>query len=351
MKLPYHPAADRYDAMPSRRCGRHGLCLPALSLGLWQGMGDASAPASQRELLTTAFDLGITHFDLANNYGPPNGSAEINVGRLLRDELGPWRDELTISTKAGGRMWPGPHGLGGGSRKHLLASLDQSLKRLGLEYVDIFHAHRIDKDTPLEETAGALAMAVRQGKALYVGVSGYTTEGTAQIAQLLQAQGVPLLVHQTSYSLLNRAIENGLMAAVAQAGAGCTTVTALAEGVLSNKYLSDVQNDSVAAHSAATRADNLSLANLTRIRALNVIAQQRGQTLSQMALAWVLRDPRISSTVIAASSANQIRESVGALRNLQFSAEELVEIDHYAPNSGYNPWRMDAQEPRGSLLS
>lgn len=344
--MTYAAAPDRYESMPYRRCGASGLKLPALSLGLWHNFGDTTTMSVQREMARTAFDLGITHFDLANNYGPPYGSAEINFGRLLREDFKPYRDELIISSKAGWDMWPGPYGQGGGSRKYVLASLDQSLQRLGLDYVDIFYSHRYDKDTPLEETAQALAQAVRQGKALYIGISSYSPGKTAEMAALLKAEGVPLLIHQPSYNLLNRWIENGLLDTLAQVGAGCITFTALAQGVLSDKYLAGIPADARINRpgGGSLMREHLSEANLQRVRALNGIAQRRGQSLAQMALAWVLRDPRVTTTLIGASSAAQIRENVGALKNLSFSAQELAEIDQHASEGGVDLWRAPASD-------
>ena len=342
----YTASPDRYATMPYRRCGRSGLQLPALSLGLWHNFGDTTPLSQQREMVTTAFDLGITHFDLANNYGPPYGSAEINFGRLLREDLKPYRDELVISSKAGWDMWPGPYGQGGGARKHVLASLDQSLRRLGLDYVDIFYSHRYDQHAPLEETASALAQAVRQGKALYIGISSYSPGKTTEMARLLAAEGVPLLIHQPSYNLLNRWIENGLLEALAAAGAGCITFTALAQGLLSDKYLNGIPADARVNRpgGGSLQPAHLSEANLATVRALNGVAQRRGQTLAQMALAWVLRDPRVTTTLIGASSAAQIRENVAALSKLAFSAEELAEIDGLARDGGVDLWRGPSSE-------
>jgi L-glyceraldehyde 3-phosphate reductase len=346
MRQPYTPAADRYAAMPYRRCGSSGLKLPALSLGLWHNFGDSTPLSVQREMVTTAFDLGITHFDLANNYGPPYGSAEINFGRILKQDLQPYRDELIISSKAGWDMWPGPYGAGGGSRKYVLASLDQSLQRLGLDYVDIFYSHRYDQDTPLEETAGALAQAVRQGKALYIGISSYSPGKTAEMAQLLRAEGVPLLIHQPSYNLLNRWIEGGLLDTLAEVGAGCITFTALAQGLLSDKYLQGVPANARVNRpgGGSLLPAHLSEANLAKVRALNAIAQRRGQSLAQMALAWVLRDERVTTTLIGASSTAQIRENVAALQNLSFSAAELAEIDQHAQEGGIDLWRAPSSD-------
>ena len=346
MTTPWQAAPTRHDTMPYRPCGRSGLKLPALSLGLWHNFGDTTPMALQREMVTTAFDLGITHFDLANNYGPPYGSAETNFGRLLREDLRPHRDELVISTKAGWDMWPGPYGQGGGSRKHVLASLDQSLRRLGLDYVDIFYSHRYDRDTPLEETASALAQAVRRGKALYVGISSYSPGKTAQMAALLRAEGVPLLIHQPSYNLLNRWIERGLLDTLDAEGAGCIAFTALAQGLLSDKYLNGIPQDARINRpgGGSLMREHLSEANLARVRALDAIARRRGQSLAQMALAWVLRDPRVTTTLIGASSPAQIRENVAALQNLRFTAEELAEIDHHAQDSGLDLWHAPSHD-------
>ncbi|MDZ7856872.1 L-glyceraldehyde 3-phosphate reductase [Sphaerotilus sp.] len=344
--MPWTPAPTRYDAMPYRLCGRSGLKLPALSMGLWHNFGDTTPIHLQREMVTTAFDLGITHFDLANNYGPPYGSAETNFGRLLREDLKPYRDELVISSKAGWDMWPGPYGQGGGSRKYVLASLDQSLKRLGTDYVDIFYSHRFDAETPLEETAGALATAVQQGKALYVGISSYSPGKTAEMARLLRERQVPLLIHQPSYNLLNRLIERGLLDTLAAEGMGCITFTALAQGVLSDKYLNGIPAEARINRpgGGSLPRDHLSAENLAKVRALNGIAQRRGQSLAQMALAWVLRDPRVTTTLIGASSVAQIRENVAALQNLAFTAEELAEIDHHASEGGVDLWRAPSSD-------
>ncbi|SDA64984.1 MULTISPECIES: L-glyceraldehyde 3-phosphate reductase [unclassified Janthinobacterium] len=339
--MTYHAAENRYDSMQYRTCGRSGLKLPLLSLGLWHNFGDSNNLASQRDMLRTAFDLGITHFDLANNYGPPYGSAESNFGKLLRDDFLPYRDELIISTKAGWDMWPGPYGQGGGSRKYVLASLDQSLQRLGLDYVDIFYSHRYDADTPLEETMGALATAVQQGKALYVGLSSYSPEKTAEAAKLLKEWKVPCLIHQPSYNMLNRWIEeDGLLDTLQDEGIGCITFTALAQGLLSDKYLDGVPQDARVNRpgGGSLTQQHLSAENLARVRALNAIAAQRGQTLAQMALAWVLRDPRITSTLIGASSSAQIRENVAALQQLAFTADELAAIDVQAREGNINLW-------------
>lgn len=339
--MTYLASPQRYDAMQYRSCGRSGLKLPAMSLGLWHNFGDSSTLANQREMLRTAFDLGITHFDLANNYGPPYGAAETNFGHIFREDFKPYRDELIISTKAGWDMWPGPYGQGGGSRKYVLASLDQSLQRMGLEYVDIFYSHRYDPDTPLEETMGALAHAVRQGKALYVGVSSYSAEKTAEAARLLKEWKVPCLIHQPSYNMLNRWIETeGLLDTLGQQGIGCITFTALAQGILSDKYLNGVPADARVNRpgGGSLLQSHLSEENLRRVRGLNDIAQQRGQSLAQMALAWVLRDPRITSTLIGASNATQIRENVAALKHLSFTTEELARIDALAQEGAINLW-------------
>ena len=342
--MTYHAADNRYDTMQYRTCGRSGLKLPLLSLGLWHNFGDSNSLDSQRDMLRTAFDLGITHFDLANNYGPPYGSAESNFGKLLRDDFLPYRDELIISTKAGWDMWPGPYGQGGGSRKYVLASLDQSLQRMGLDYVDIFYSHRFDPDTPLEETMGALAHAVQQGKALYVGVSSYSAEKTAEAARLLAEWKVPCLIHQPSYNMLNRWIEVDLLDTLEKEGMGCITFTALAQGLLSDKYLNGIPADSRVNRpgGGSLQQAHLSEENLARVRGLNELAKQRGQTLAQMALAWVLRDARVTSTLIGASSSAQIRENVAALQNLRFSADELAAIDKLAQEGGINLWAGSA---------
>ena len=339
--MTYHAAENRYEQMQYRTCGRSGLKLPLLSLGLWHNFGDSTSLAVQRDMLRTAFDLGITHFDLANNYGPPYGSAESNFGKLLRDDFLPYRDELIISTKAGWDMWPGPYGQGGGSRKYVLASLDQSLKRLGLDYVDIFYSHRFDPDTPLEETMGALATAVQQGKALYVGLSSYSPQKTAEAAALLRDWKVPCLIHQPSYNMLNRWIEDdGLLDTLEQEGMGCITFTALAQGLLSDKYLDGVPQDARINRpgGGSMTKEHLSAENLARVRGLNQIAAARGQSLAQMALVWVLRDPRVTTTLIGASSSAQIRENVAALQQLGFTEEELRAIDVQAREGHINLW-------------
>ncbi|WP_148715685.1 L-glyceraldehyde 3-phosphate reductase [Chitinolyticbacter meiyuanensis] len=344
--MAYIAAESRYASMQYRRCGNSGLQLPLLSLGLWHNFGDTVPIERQRAMVRTAFDRGITHFDLANNYGPPYGSAETNFGRLLREDLKPYRDELIISTKAGWDMWPGPYGQGGGSRKYVLASLDQSLKRLGLDYVDIFYSHRFDPDTPLEETAGALATAVQQGKALYVGISSYSAGKTREMARLLAEYKVPLLIHQPAYNMLNRWIEGELLEALPEIGAGCITFTALAQGLLSDKYLNGIPANARVNQpgGGSLQASHLSEANLAHVRALNAIAARRGQSLAQMALAWVLRHPAVTTTLIGASSPEQIIENVGALTNLQFSAEELAEIDGHAVEGGINLWEKPSTD-------
>jgi L-glyceraldehyde 3-phosphate reductase len=331
---------ERYNGtMRYRRTGRSGLDLPVLSLGYWHNFGDDRSFESQRDIALRAFDLGITHHDLANNYGPPYGSAELNFGRLLKQDLAPYRDELVVSTKAGWDMWPGPYGQGGGSRKYLLASLDQSLQRTGLDYVDIFYSHRLDASTPLEETMGALDTAVRQGKALYVGISSYDAERTRQAAAILRELGTPLLIHQPSYSMVNRWIEtDGLLDAAQEEGFGVIGFTALAQGLLTGRYLDGIPEDSRAAAGTSFDTDWLSDDMVNRLRALNAIAQRRGQTLAQMALAWALRDKRVTSLVIGASRTEQLEQNVAALENLEFTAEELAEIDTYAVDGGVDLW-------------
>jgi len=326
--MPYVAAENRYEQMQYQRCGRSGLDLPLLSLGYWHNYGDERPFETQRAIARRAFDLGITHHDLANNYGPPYGSAELNFGRLMREDFGPYRDELVISTKAGWDMWPGPYGQGGGSRKYLLASLDQSLQRMGLDYVDVFYSHRLDGTTPLEETMGALDTAVRQGKALYVGISSYDAERTRQAAAILRNLGTPLLIHQPSYSMLNRWIETeGLLDAAADLGIGVIGFTALAQGLLTDRYLDGIPEDSRAAHGETFDTDWLSEGMLERLRTLSQLASHRGQTLAQLALAWALRDERVTSLVIGASSVEQIEQNVATLANLSFSEEELAEVD------------------------
>jgi L-glyceraldehyde 3-phosphate reductase len=327
--MTYVPAADRYERMQYRRSGRSGLKIPAVSLGLWQNFGEAAPLERSRAIVRRAFDLGITHFDLANNYGPPYGSAEETFGRLLRDDLAPYRDELVISTKAGYDMWPGPYGEWG-SRKYLLASLDQSLRRMGLDYVDIFYSHRPDPETPLEETLGALDSAVRQGKALYAGISSYSAEQTREAARILDELGTPLLIHQPSYSILNRWIEPELLDAVGELGVGCIVFSPLAQGLLTNKYLDGVPAGSRASRHGTLSQDTITDELLARLRALNELAARRGQSLAQMALAWTLRDPRMTSTLVGASSVEQLEANVAALDRLDFEADELAEIDAHA---------------------
>jgi len=333
----YVPASDRYERMVYNRCGRSGLKLPAVSLGLWWNFGHDRPFDVSRAIVRRAFDLGITHFDLANNYGPPYGSAEENFGRLLRVELAPFRDELVISTKAGWDMWPGPYGEWG-SRKYLLASLDQSLRRLGLEYVDIFYSHRFDPETPLEETMGALESAVRNGKALYVGVSSYSAAKTKEAAAILRRLGTPLLINQPSYSLLNRWIEPDLLDTLAEEGIGCIGFSPLAQGMLTDRYLDGIPEGSRASREESLSPELLADETLAKIRVLNEIAARRGQTLAQMALAWTLRDARMTSTLIGASSVAQLEENVAALDRLDFTPEELAEIDRHATESGINIW-------------
>ena len=344
----YSAAPQRYDTMAYRTCGHSGLKLPAVSLGLWHNFGDATPVETQRVLLRTAFDAGITHFDLANNYGPPYGSAETNFGGHLRRDFKPYRDELIISSKAGWDMWPGPYGQGGGSRKYVLASLDQSLQRMGLDYVDIFYSHRFDPDTPLEETMGALASAVQQGKALYVGVSSYSAGKTREAAAILKSMGVRALIHQPSYSLLNRWVEEDLLDALADTGMGCIAFSALALGLLTDKYLNGIPADARINRpgGGSLKAEHLRAHNLAHVRALNAIAQARGQSLAQMATAWVLRDPRVTSALIGASHPEQITELVGALQNPHFTAEELAAIDQHAVDGGINLWQRPSTDQR-----
>ena len=341
--MAYQPADTRYDRMAYRRSGRSGLKLPAVSLGLWQNFGETARPDNARAICRTAFDLGITHFDLANNYGPPPGAAEALFGRILGDDFRGYRDELVISTKAGYRMGPGPYGEWG-SRKYLLSSLDQSLKRMGLDYVDIFYSHRVDPDTPLEETMGALDTAVRQGKALYAGISSYNARRTAEAAEILRGLGTPCLIHQPSYSMLNRWIEeNRLLDTLEQEGVGCIVFSPLAQGLLTDKYLAGVPEGSRAASGAPSwRPGFLSDDNLAAIRSLNAIAGRRGQTLAEMAIAWVLRDRRVTSALIGASRPEQVRSAVKALDAPAFTPEELAAIDTYAKDGGVNIWRMSS---------
>jgi len=347
--MTYSAEPLRYDGrMPYRTCGRSGLKLPAISLGLWHNFGDTTPMETQRRMLRTAFDLGITHFDLANNYGPPYGSAETNFGEHLRRDFRPYRDELLISTKAGWDMWPGPYGQGGGSRKHVLASLDQSLKRMGLDYVDIFYSHRFDPDTPLEETLGALASAVRQGKALYVGISSHSARKTREAAAILKSLGVPLLIHQPSYSLLNRWIEPELLDALEDTGAGCIAFSALAQGLLTDKYLAGVPADARIHRpgGGSLKPEHLNARNLAHVRALNDIAASRGQSLAQMATAWVLRDARVTSALIGASRPEQIVDLAGAMARLDFTPDELAAIDRHAVDGGINLWQRPSTDQR-----
>jgi L-glyceraldehyde 3-phosphate reductase len=335
--MTYTPAPDRYDRMPYRRSGRSGLRLPALSLGLWQNFGGVRPLEGSRAVIRAAFDMGITHFDLANNYGPPYGSAEESFGRILATDLASHRDELVISTKAGYDMWPGPYGEGG-SRKYLLASLDQSLDRMGLDYVDIFYSHRFDPTTPLEETMGALDAAVRAGKATYVGISSYSGARTREAVAILRRLGTPLLIHQPSYSLLNRWIEEDLLDVLAEEGIGCITFSPLGQGLLTSRYLDGVPEGSRASHDGSLSRDMLNEETLAKVRALNEIAARRGQSLAQLAIAWTLRDRRVTSTLIGASSVEQLRENSAALDRLDFTADELAEIDLHATESGINLW-------------
>jgi len=335
--MTYVAAADRYSRLPYRRCGRSGIQLPEVSLGLWQNFGDGKPIEDQRAILRRAFDLGVTHFDLANNYGPPYGTAEVNFGRILREDLRPYRDELIISTKAGYDMWPGPYG-DHGSRKYLLASLDQSLRRMGLDYVDIFYSHRFDPDTPLEETMGALDAAVRSGKALYAGISSYSAERTVEAASILRRLGTPLLIHQPSYSMLNRWIEGGLLDVLDHAGIGCIAFSPLAQGVLTGKYLGGVPSGSRASLDGSLSSDQISAATLAHVRALAEIAAARGQSLAQLALSWALRDPRVTSVLIGASSVAQLEENLAAATNTDLTEEELAAIDRDAVDAGINIW-------------
>jgi L-glyceraldehyde 3-phosphate reductase len=335
--MTYVAADGRYGQLPYRRCGRSGIQLPEISLGLWQNFGDGKPIDDQRAIVRRAFDLGITHFDLANNYGPPNGAAETNFGRIMREDLRPYRDELIISTKAGYDMWPGPYGEWG-SRKYLLASLDASLRRLGLEYVDIFYSHRFDPDTPLEETMGALETAVRSGKALYVGISSYSADRTAEAVRLLRQLGIRLLIHQPSYSMLNRWIEGGLLDELDREGVGCIAFSPLAQGVLTGKYLGGVPAGSRAALNGSLSQDQISAQTLAHVRALNEIARSRGQTLAQLAISWVLRDSRVTSALIGASSVAQLEENLAAASLTDFTADELAAIDRDAVDAGINIW-------------
>jgi L-glyceraldehyde 3-phosphate reductase len=336
--MTYVPAEDRYGPMPYRLTGRSGLKLPAISLGLWHNFGDDRPLDVQRAILRRAFDLGMTHFDLANNYGPPYGSAEINFGRIMREDFAAHRDELVISTKAGWDMWPGPYGFGG-SRKYLLSSLDRSLRRMGLDHVDIFYSHRFDSETPIEETMGALDAAVRQGKAVYVGISSYSAQRTAEAASILRDLGTPLLIHQPNYSLLNRWIEDGLLDVLGEQGVGCIAFSPLAQGLLTDRYLDGIPEGSRAAQGKSLAEEFLTDDNLGHIRALNEIARERGQSLAQMAIAWTLRDPRVTSSLIGASSVAQLEDSLAAVRALEFSDDELSRIEPHAVDGGIDLWR------------
>lgn len=349
MQTPYVAAADRYSAMPYRRTGRSGLDLPAISLGLWQNFGGTDVFETGRAILRRAFDLGVTHFDLANNYGPPYGSAEENFGKVLASDLKAHRDELVISTKAGWDMWPGPYGGVGGSRKYLIASCDQSLKRMGVDYVDIFYSHRVDPTTPLEETMGALAHLHRQGKALYVGISSYSPELTRQAHAILKSEGVPLLIHQPSYSMVNRWIEDALLDTLDDLGVGCIAFSPLAQGLLTNKYLNGVPTDSRAAKDGSFGGHLLTQDNLDRIKALNAIAAARGQTLAQMAIAWTLRDRRVTSALVGARTVAQLEDSLAALKGLDFSTEELAAIDRHASEGGVDLWKVSSTLEGGDL--
>ena len=337
----YAPREDRYEAIPYRRCGRSGLRLPAISLGLWQNFGDDRPLANSRAILRRAFDLGITHFDLANNYGPPYGSAEINFGRVFAEDFRPFRDELIISSKAGYDMWPGHYGEFG-SRKYLLASLDQSLQRMGLEYVDIFYSHRFDPDTPLEETMGALDTAVRSGKALYAGISSYGPERTAEAARIMRDLGTPLLIHQPSYSMLNRWIERELLDVLEQEGIGAIVFSPLAQGMLTDRYLDGIPADSRVRRGLHFSSGLLTDENLARVRALNEIASRRGQTLAQLAIAWALRDERVTSALLGASSVDQLEQNLAALQRSDFDAGELAEIDRHAQEGAINLWETSS---------
>jgi L-glyceraldehyde 3-phosphate reductase len=339
--MTYLAAENRYDSMTYRRVGRSGIKLPLISLGLWQNFGDDRPLETQRAILRRAFDLGVCHFDLANNYGPPYGSAEANFGTILKQDFLPYRDELFLSTKAGWDMWPGPYG-DLGSRKYLLASLDQSLRRMGVDYVDVFYSHRFDPDTPLEETMGALDSAVRSGKALYAGISSYSAERTREAARILSELGTPLFIHQPSYSMLNRWVEGGLLDTLADLGVGAIAFSPLAQGMLTDKYLNGIPAESRMARDSSLSADLLTEQNRSHIQALNGIAQRRGQTLAQLALAWVARDPRISSVLIGASSVPQLEQNIAALDHPDFTGEELQEIDQYAVEGGIDLWRAAA---------
>jgi L-glyceraldehyde 3-phosphate reductase len=342
--MTYDAAPDRYaDKIPYRRCGRSGIKLPEISLGLWQNFGGESPLETQRAMIRRAFDRGVTHFDLANNYGPPYGSAESNFGEILRTDLRPYRDELIVSTKAGYDMWPGPYGEWG-SRKYLLASLDQSLARLGLDYVDIFYSHRFDPETPLEETMGALHTAVASGKALYAGISSYSAERTAEAAAILRAMGTPVLIHQPSYSMLNRWVEGGLLDVLGAEGIGCIAFSPLAQGLLTSRYLGGIPAGSRASRDGSLSTGQISDSNLAHVRALNELAKARGQSLAQMALSWVLRDHRVTSALIGASSVAQLDENLDAAGRSDFTAEELAAIDQQAVDAGINIWAASSED-------
>ena len=338
MEISYVADAKRYDGAQFRRCGQSGLNLPLISLGLWQNFGGADVFETGRAMIRRAFDRGVTHFDLANNYGPPYGSAEENFGKILRKDFARLRNELVISTKAGWDMWPGPYGIGG-SRKYLLASLDESLKRMGLEYVDIFYSHRPSMDVPLEETMGALAHAVHQGKALYVGISSYSPERTREAAKILKSMGVPLLIHQPSYSMLNRWVEEGLLETLDELGVGCIAFSPLAQGLLTSKYLNGVPKNSRVTAEDSFQKEFLREENLKRVRALNEIARGRGQTLAQMAIAWVLRDLRVTTALIGARNVEQLDDSLDAVKKLKFTDAELKEIDRHAQDGAIDIWK------------
>ncbi|MEA3502481.1 MAG: L-glyceraldehyde 3-phosphate reductase [Actinomycetota bacterium] len=344
----YRARDGRYDQMIYARCGRSGIDLPKIALGLWQNFGSRAPLESAREMLLRSFDRGITHFDLANNYGPEYGTAEETFGRIMATDLAPYRDEIIVSTKAGYDMWPGPYGQGGGSRKYMLASLDQSLERMGVDYVDIFYSHRYDPTTPLEETMGALTTAVQQGKALYVGISSYGPTTTRGAASILREAGTPCLIHQPSYSMLNRWVEDGLLDATEEEGIGVIAFSPLAQGMLTDKYLNDVPRNSRAAENDTLSRGLLTEENLTRLRELNDIAAGRGQTLAQMAIAWVLRDPRVTTALVGASRWSQIEDSLGALEHLEFADDELAEIDRYAVEGDIDLWEDSSREPEGS---
>ncbi|TDR77845.1 L-glyceraldehyde 3-phosphate reductase [Paludibacterium purpuratum] len=342
--MQYQADSTRYDGgMPYRRVGQSGMVLPAVSLGLWQNFGGVDVFETGRAMLRRAFDRGVTHFDLANNYGPPPGSAEENFGRWLDQDFRPYRDELVISTKAGWEMWPGPYGGPNGTRKYLIASCEQSLRRMKLDYVDIFYSHRVDPDTPLEETMGALAQLHRQGKALYVGISSYSPDLTRQAAAILAAERVPLFIHQPNYSMLNRGIEQGLLQTLDELGVGCIAFSPLAQGLLSAKYLGETPADARASRHGSLKPQMLSAANLERIRALNAIAQRRGQTLAQMAIAWALRDARVTSVLIGARTVEQLDDSLDAVKQLAFTGEELAEIDRYAQDGDVDLWKVSSR--------